>query len=192
MPGTGAFTFPFKQHNDKVNFTLEGVRGEYRYDAAADPSVFGEPADSDSPVEVTPRESGDEVGVTPRPESARDPTIHDAPVESTETGDHPGYRYDSLGRKYPCDEYGHRIVAGSRRPKGIPPDVWKGLNSKEKARIFPRVTRMKDTLHPLRMALEYLLTTGLRSRGCLLMTRSPGALRSFRSGSGVSTITWTR
>ena len=83
MPGTGAFTFPFKQHYDKVNFMLEGVRGEYRYAAAADPSVFGEPADRDSPVEVTPRESGADVGVTLRLESARGPTIHDAPVEST-------------------------------------------------------------------------------------------------------------
>jgi hypothetical protein len=133
VPGTGSFTFPFKQHYDKVSFTLEGVRGEYRHDSAADPSVFGEREDVDSLVEVTPRESGDEVGVTLRPSGDPDIAIREAPEERAETGDHPGHRYDSLGRKNPCDECGHRTVAGSRRPKGIPPDVWKGLNSKEKA-----------------------------------------------------------
>jgi len=136
VPGTGSFTFPFKQHYEKVNFTLEGARGEYRHDSAADPSVFGEREDIDSLVEVTPRESGDEVGVTLRPSGDPDPTIREAPEERTEAGDHPEYRFDSLGRKYPCDEFGHRIVTGSRRPKGIPPDAWKGLNSKGKATIL--------------------------------------------------------
>ena len=140
MPGARSFTFPFKQHYDKVNFTLEGVGGEYRHDSAADPSVCGEREDADPMVEVTPRETGDAVGDTLRPGGDQDPTTREMPEKHPDTGDHPGCRYDSLGRKYPCDELGHRIAAGSRRPKGTPPEVWKGLNIKEKAKIFLRVT----------------------------------------------------
>ena len=135
VPGSGSVTFPFKQHYDKVNFTLEGVRGEYRHDSAVDPSVYGERDDADPMVEDTLRETGDEVGDTLRPDGDQDPTTREVPGQHPDTGDHPGFRYDSLGRKYPCDEFGHRIVAGSKRPKGIPPDVWKSLNTKEKAKI---------------------------------------------------------
>ena len=125
-------------------------------------------------------------GVTLRPSGYPDPTIREAPGERTETGDHPGYRLDSLSRKYPCDEFGHRIVAGSRRPKGIPPDVWKCLNSKEKATLFLKAALMKDKQHPLRMVLEHLLVMELRRWVCLTTIRSPNALRLFRSGSGAS------
>ena len=99
------------------------------------------------------------------------------PEKCTETGDRPGRRYDSMGRRYPGDEYGHRIVTGSRRPKGIPPDVWKGL---KRPTFCPKVTLMKDTQHPLRMALGRLLTTELRSWICLLTIQTP--VHYVRSG----------
>ena len=35
------------------------------------------------------------------------------------------YGTDSIGRKYPRDRYGHRLIKGSRRPKGSPPEAWK-------------------------------------------------------------------
>ena len=47
-----------------------------------------------------------------------------------------GYTFDSTGRRYPCAEYGHRIVVGNKRPKGVPPTVWKGLTSRETARAL--------------------------------------------------------
>ena len=99
VPGTGSFTFPFKRHYDKVNFTLEGVRGEYRHDSAVDLSVYGKRDDVDPMVEDTLRETGDDVGDTLRPEGDQDPTTREVPEKHSDTGDHPGFRYDSLGRK---------------------------------------------------------------------------------------------
>ena len=41
------------------------------------------------------------------------------------------YGIDSAGRKYPTGTYGYRIIPGSRRPPGVPPNIWKGLSTKD-------------------------------------------------------------
>ena len=45
------------------------------------------------------------------------------------------YGTDSIGGKCPRHRYGHRIIQGSRRPKGAPPEVWKKLSAKTKSEL---------------------------------------------------------
>ena len=87
-------------------------------------------------VEVTPREASGAAEVTPRAESVPDPPQIDAETKEDSGAIPFGYTYDAMGRRYPCDEYGQLIVAGSKRPTGVPPTVWKGLSSREKAKAL--------------------------------------------------------
>ena len=64
----------------------------------------------------------------------------------------------------PCNVYGHRIVVGSRRPKGAPPMVSRGLSSRNKAKVF---ATCKDEGRPPASSTDVLGATaleGTRSR----------------------------
>jgi hypothetical protein len=129
LPKGGEVIFTLKEHFDRVKFTLEGVRGEC-------PRAFTVPEDirdADLDLELS-------VGEAPRtsPESTHigAETTRVVPVGDALRGAEPhDIRCDSMGRPYPCDEYGHRIVAGSRRPPGAPPDVWRKMSANEKGTI---------------------------------------------------------
>ena len=43
-----------------------------------------------------------------------------------------------LGLTHPRDECGRRIVPGSRRPNGAPPEVWDNMLSRDKAATLER------------------------------------------------------
>ena len=112
MPKDGGIIFPLKRHYDMVNFTFEGVSGsvpseEVDFDLADYPDADPEQSGED------PTGEHDQGGVDP---TARrdDASARAEPFD---------YGTDSMGRKYPRDKYGYRIIPGSRRPEGAPPII---------------------------------------------------------------------
>ena len=46
------------------------------------------------------------------------------------------YKIDTLGRRYPVDVYGDRIIPNNRRPQGVPKDIWKRLKEADKLSLI--------------------------------------------------------
>ena len=126
-------------------------------------------------VEATPRGASEVAGVTPRDDAPMGPTGVEREAGGLRRGEPPRYEYDSIGRKYPCDEYGRRVVTGSRRPKGVPPAVLERLPSKGKAKTLERPAEGRgsassiDGVGALHMAIRGLVvpippTRSLRAR----------------------------
>ena len=112
--------FPLKAPYDQANLTLAGREASQRLDG-------GDP-------------------LAPPPEALPDPEVRPpafAPPphpDSTPSGavDPPrAVRVDSLGRRYPVDEYGD-VIRKSTRPKGVPSAAWNTLTPKQKADMIAR------------------------------------------------------
>ena len=114
--------FPLERHYDSVRLTYEGVSG----------SLPSGEVDSDLPGhdEDDPYRSGEDP-TDPRDQGGVDPT---APEEDKITRAEPfDYGTDSMGRTCPRDKYGYRITPRSRRPEGVPPNIWMNLAELTKA-----------------------------------------------------------
>ena len=117
--------FPLKERYDWFNTTLEGK--EKHHDQI--PVVLNDIRDR----EITEKEILTQEGpalYTPPPKS-KNPNVLDAKFPY-------GYHTDSIGRKYPLDEFGNRVYK-SRRPSFMPPEEWKVLSESSKERILAHI-----------------------------------------------------
>ena len=129
LPRDGDAEFALTAHVGKVNFTLEGVRGEHPKEFTVLEDIYGNDL-----------ELGPSVGETLRASHESSPreaeTTRVVPVGETPRGTEPyDFGYDSMGRPYPRGSHGHRIVAGSRRTPGVPPQVWRQMSATDKAKV---------------------------------------------------------
>ena len=133
LPKEGDIIFPLTRRYDLVNFTFEGVSG----------SVPTEGADFDLPDydDGDPYKSGEDP-TDPRDQGGADPTA--LPDDTVDRAGPFACGVDAMGRKYPRDKYGYRISPGSRRPDGIPPNIWRNLSKKDNAELTRASRRDED------------------------------------------------
>ena len=120
----GGLISPLKRRYDSVNFTLEGVSGSLPSGGVD----FGMPEYADD----DPYRSGEDPTDT-RDQGGVDPTAGEE--DKATRADPFDYGTTSLGRRYPRDKCGHRIIPGSRRPEGAPPNSCKNLSKKDKSEL---------------------------------------------------------
>ena len=114
-PQGSTIPFPLKKHYDRINFSFEGVLS----------GDIPEEVDFDLP------DGADDEGEVSRGfpmDGAVDPEAGGKPPEAI-THD---YKIDTLGRRYPVDIYGDRVIPNNRRPQGVPKDIWGRLNEGDK------------------------------------------------------------
>jgi len=123
LPANGKVIFPLKRHYDRVNFTFEGQNGQF--DNADD--MFDLPDGEDPPPLEEPRigDGGDVTAID------SEQVIFD-------------YGVDSLGRKYPRDKYGNRVILGNPRPADFPREIWSVLTKKQKQEFLEIYKKSKS------------------------------------------------
>ena len=128
LPKEGV-VFPLKNRYDFLNTTLGGLR-HAAGEGTELPELFVglDPIDLGPEAEVSggdPATSADEGS---RPGSSTDPApaLPPLPVPPEDLALGPGESWvlDKRGRRYKVDEYGIRIVPGSKRPEGVLPSDW--------------------------------------------------------------------
>ena len=120
-----------------ANSSFEGVSGQ----APPEGVDFDLPEyDDDDPYKSgdDPTESHDQGGAEPTVDA-------DAATNREEPFD---YGVDSIGRRYPRDEYGYRVIPGSRRPFGVPPNIWNSLSKGGKVELPQMASPIADASAP--------------------------------------------
>ena len=120
--------FPLKRHYDKINFSFEGVLS----------GDVPEEVDFDLPDGAT---DDDEVSGDFPMEGAVDPEAGGTPPESIIHD----YKIDTLGRRYPVDIYGDRVIPNNRRPQGVPKNTWRRLKEEDKQSLVEATRRYEAT-----------------------------------------------
>ena len=120
LPANGDVAFPLKTHYGLVSFSFEGVSGQVPPEGVG----VGLPEYDDD----DPYKSGDDP-TEPQDPGGAEPTVGadatTSPVMPIDDG------IDSIGMLCPSDKHGCRIISGSRRPPGAPPNTWKTLSKKD-------------------------------------------------------------